>query len=283
MVKAIITILAFLGIQIIVGALITIAFNVPNLQSGAPFDPTIAATSPTATGIALLAANILIALTLWLARLVRRPLIKPRDRRGKSPRVWRGAAYVVLSVPFIALFTGLLAEMLGANDIMQKTFAQLARHPLGILGIVLIGPIVEEIVFREGVLRQLLVKGFTPWWSVAVSALIFGCIHFNPVQIVGGTIFGIVLGWLYLRTGDIRLPALLHVLNNALAVIMLNTDEANTRLDETLLDLLPVRSTLTDSLTLAGALFALALASYGILLLWARRAPQYPGREEFED
>lgn len=38
------------------------------------------------------------------------------------------------------------------------------------------------------------------------GALIFGVIHLNPAQIPGAALFGLILGWLYWRSGTIWIP-----------------------------------------------------------------------------
>ena len=47
----------------------------------------------------------------------------------------------------------------------------------------------------------------------------FGIIHWNPVQVVYATLFGLVLGWIYYRTGSLLSVIVGHVLNNSLAVM----------------------------------------------------------------
>ena len=57
-----------------------------------------------------------------------------------------------------------------------------------------------------------------PWPAIIVAALVFGIFHLNPVQIVYATLLGIVLGWIYYRTGSLLSVIVGHVLNNSLAV-----------------------------------------------------------------
>ena len=94
------------------------------------------------------------------------------------------------------------------------------HSPVGILTICLVGPVVEELCFREGVMGGLLRNGVKPWKAILVSAVLFGLIHFNPVQIVGAGLMGIILGIIYYKTGNIILATALHVLNNSVATLM---------------------------------------------------------------
>ena len=93
-------------------------------------------------------------------------------------------------------------------------FLMLTHSWGGMILLCVVGPIVEELVFREGILRQLLLKGYSPWLAVAFSALCFGMVHLNPAQMIPAMIMGAALGALYLLTGNLRLCALAHVLGD---------------------------------------------------------------------
>ena len=54
--------------------------------------------------------------------------------------------------------------------------------------------------------------------AIFISGLLFGLIHFNPVQSVFGFLAGMLLAWLYWRTRSVVPCIVVHVLNNALSV-----------------------------------------------------------------
>lgn len=90
-------------------------------------------------------------------------------------------------------------------------------HPLVLLlGGVLIGPICEEIIFRGIILEGFLTK-YTTKKAIIFSALIFGIIHFIPIQVVNAFFMGIVLGWIYIKTKSLWVCIGIHVINNAIA------------------------------------------------------------------
>ena len=91
----------------------------------------------------------------------------------------------------------------------------------GVLAIVLVGPVTEELVFRMGIQRHLIRHRMRPWMAILLSALIFGAVHGNPAQIPGAVVFGWVLGWLYWRSGTIWIPVAAHVFNNFVGVAMI--------------------------------------------------------------
>lgn len=112
-----------------------------------------------------------------------------------------------------------LTELLSLQDIMQDSFARLMTDPLGILNIVVLGPLVEELIFRKGMLDILRKANYFPVWSIVISAVTFGVIHGNPAQIPGAFLFGLLLGWIYWRTDSIWTVWMLHALNNLIGVL----------------------------------------------------------------
>ncbi len=76
-------------------------------------------------------------------------------------------------------------------------------------------PIVEELIFRGILLQRWGVK----WglrWGLGASSLMFGMLHFNNP--LGLTLFGLVMGLLYIRTRSLWMPIMCHALNNLAAV-----------------------------------------------------------------
>ncbi len=79
-------------------------------------------------------------------------------------------------------------------------------------------PICEELLCRAGITG--LLKHFHPWAAVLVSAYAFGMMHGNLQQIPFAFVLGIVLGFVYVKTGNLLYPILLHFANNAWACAM---------------------------------------------------------------
>ena len=69
------------------------------------------------------------------------------------------------------------------------------------------------------VLRGLLTR-LKPGWAIVVSALFFALIHMNPWQALNAFIIGVVMGYVYYKTGNLWLTMLIHFLNNGTAVIL---------------------------------------------------------------
>ena len=104
----------------------------------------------------------------------------------------------------------------------------LAIKPKGIasllslgLGIVVISPFGEELLFR-GFIQRIFQRNFNGALAAALAAAVFGLSHFNVDILAGVTLFGLVLGYLYLRTGNLFYPFVAHALYNLVSFARLN-------------------------------------------------------------
>ena len=141
-------------------------------------------------------------------------------------RPWAVLAWCVVAslgaiVPSL-LVQGLIPEWSGwAKEIVDQTNEQLEGMmsvPGGYMVIALLPPVVEEMVFRGCVLRALLQwKPRRRWLMIALSAFIFALIHMNPAQMPHAFLIGLLLGWLYMRTGSIVPGVAYHWANNTAA------------------------------------------------------------------
>jgi len=89
--------------------------------------------------------------------------------------------------------------------------------PLGLVYIVLVGPIFEELVFRGAMLGNL--RRFGDNFAIIVSSLLFGFYHMTIMQIPFSFIVGLLLGYVTVRW-SIRVAILLHIVTNGLSVLI---------------------------------------------------------------
>jgi membrane protease YdiL (CAAX protease family) len=78
---------------------------------------------------------------------------------------------------------------------------------------VLLIPVAEELLFR-GVLYPSLKRPFGRRWALWLSAILFGAVHVNLMTFLPLTLFGLILAWLYERTGNLLAPIVAHSLFN---------------------------------------------------------------------
>ncbi len=83
---------------------------------------------------------------------------------------------------------------------------------------VVLGPIVEEAMFRGIVLRRLL--PFGEGFAILTSAFLFGLFHGNLSQFIYAFLLGAFFGFLYCRTGRLHHAILLHAAINFVGSIL---------------------------------------------------------------
>lgn len=90
----------------------------------------------------------------------------------------------------------------------------------------IIGPAMEEFIFR-GVILAGLLKKYSVKKSVIISALLFGITHLNGIQFINGFFLGIFIGYIYVRTKSIYLCMYSHILFNTMEVIFMYLPKIN--------------------------------------------------------
>lgn len=126
---------------------------------------------------------------------------------------------VVLSLCLNYLFavSGFLQSSETYTQVAERQFSLPLLQAVLLYGIW--SPLVEEVIFRgivHGVLRRYLPKMI----AVFGSALLFGFYHGNSVQLVYGTIMGIVMALLYEKHQTLIAPVLFHgAANTAIYIV----------------------------------------------------------------
>lgn len=81
-------------------------------------------------------------------------------------------------------------------------------------------PLAEEIFFR-GLLYRWMRQFWNVWPAIIVSSILFGLLH-GEISVAGATfILGIILAWLYERSGSLWPSITIHVINNSLKLLIL--------------------------------------------------------------
>ena len=143
--------------------------------------------------------------------------------KGIKPWLPGIVGIVFVSIAFsLAMFWLQLAIISPAFPWLAQLLLEPVETPGGVgyeyfmlLSLVILAPIVEEFVFRGVFLTRFMAKT-SMWGGILISSLLFGVLH---LDFVGAFLFGIIASLLYLRTGNLLLPILLHMLNNALAAL----------------------------------------------------------------
>ncbi len=109
------------------------------------------------------------------------------------------------------------ARILETNMLLGDGSSRYPRLYDGLMLFLLLvyAPLVEELIFR-GILLQRWGAKWGLRWGLGASSLMFGLLHFNNP--LGLTLFGLVMGLLYVRTRSLWMPIMCHALNNLAAV-----------------------------------------------------------------
>ena len=147
---------------------------------------------------------------------------EPLDRNNFGN--WKGwsMALIVSAMAVAAAFVTepvnmLLPEMSPETKAMME---MLLNGPVWIvlLSVSVFAPFFEEWLCRGIILRGLL-KKVGPAWAIVISAAVFGLIHGNIWQAIPAFLIGCLLGYVYYKTGSLKLTMLMHCVNNTLAVV----------------------------------------------------------------
>ncbi len=165
----------------------------------------------------------LVALPLALLLLRTVPAKKPEAKTMRL-RDWLTVVPMCICLMYVGNLAGnglmMLLQKLFGTVVNNPVESLLANQPLlpQILIVVIIGPLVEEFIFRKQILDRLGVYGEKT--ALLVSAALFGLFHGNLAQLFYAFLLGLVFGYIYLRTGKLRYSAALHMLINFLGGIV---------------------------------------------------------------
>jgi uncharacterized protein len=175
--------------------------------------------------IALIGAPVLVISTLgtFAAAAVANTLALRIYERGKLSDIglgWTAASRRNLSFGLLggigaALAVVVIPLVLRGADFEPVTNEHLRWPSMLFVSILLLfGAVGEEMLFR-GYGFQVLVKGIGPFATILPIAVLFGFAHtqnlnFGPLAFVNTILWGVVLGYAYLRSGDLWLPIGLH-------------------------------------------------------------------------
>ena len=81
-----------------------------------------------------------------------------------------------------------------------------------VIFVVILGPIVEEFIFRKLMIDRL--SRYGRWLAIVFSALAFGLFHGNLNQFFYAAALGLVFGYIYTKTGRLRYSIILHMVVN---------------------------------------------------------------------
>ena len=218
----------FLMAEVMAGICATIQLNLSNLANGGELDPMLCLAHPKVYVLWMLIWDLILLLLLWVTKVVRRNCLTAG--RHTAQRLSPSYVASMLAAFFLMVFgSNALAIVLELpDDGVSQLFMGVKDEAFAWLTLCLVGPLVEELIFREGIARQLRSLGMRTFWAALLSGAAFGMVHMNLAQAIPAIILGTALGLHYFRTNDLRLCLTAHLLNNTLAIILLFFPELET-------------------------------------------------------
>lgn len=166
-----------------------------------------------------------------LGTLILTGILFAKDRKLEKACGIAVAEKKELSVYFLIFILG-VAGCIAATCLM--TMAQLAFYdsqyqqtaqtlyaagfPMqaAVLGVLI--PVSEEMMFR-GILFKRFRERQRFWYSAVCSSVFFAFMHTNVTQAIYAFLLGLMLSYLYEKTGSIKAPVLLHIVLNSGSVV----------------------------------------------------------------
>lgn len=95
-----------------------------------------------------------------------------------------------------------------------------------VLGVCLISPVCEELVFRGVVLHGARKVGAPVVLALVAQAALFGILHGSLFQVIYTFVVGLLLGLICLKTRSLVPVILIHVLNNVASLLLMGQSAA---------------------------------------------------------
>ena len=145
------------------------------------------------------------------------------DSKNFGPRGGIAMAFIVsIATLAAALVCEPVSVMLpDMPETLKKSLELLMDGPLwaALLSVSVFAPLFEEWLCRGLVLRGLM-KHMNPTGAILVSAAFFAILHMNPWQAIPAFLLGIFFGYVYYRTGSLKLTMLMHCVNNTFSLLL---------------------------------------------------------------
>lgn len=160
-----------------------------------------------------------IAIPIGLLIMRKIPAQAPADHKLEARHFW-----VILPVCFFLMYSGnfvgnfLSSVLSGGNAQNELLDYAMDTNPLKILVMVILAPFLEEYVCRKQIIDR--TRQYGEKTAVFLSALTFGLLHQNLFQFFYAFALGLVFAYIYLRTGRLRYPVILHSIINFMGAVI---------------------------------------------------------------
>lgn len=176
--------------------------------------------------VLLVATQVSMLLVAWLlvfrpGALAALPSLPGRDPGGalRAGLVWGILAWLGATV--VSAASAWALDLIGVDVTAQAAEQAIALVDpwVVVVAFVIMAPIAEEVFFRGVVFNAWLREGGRRWAFIGSSGL-FALIHLSLVLLVPLFLLGLVLAWVYQRTGNLLAPIAMHATVNGISVVL---------------------------------------------------------------
>lgn len=168
---------------------------------------------PQALAVSICISGLITAIALYKMRMLEISSLDPGYLN-------RNYAHLGVIAALLGIFVAdLVTGMFPLPDYVNEEFCRMAKSKWGVLALAGLGPLVEELVFREGIIGYLIHHNIHRWVAIIVSTVLFAAVHLNPAQIPTALVAGILLGLVYVKSHSALLTTIIHCANNFVSVM----------------------------------------------------------------
>ena len=170
--------------------------------------------------IYILWVGIPVLVVALIARRKQNPFPTCRVPRGTYGLAVFGGMAMSLLANFVAGYVMQFFSTLGVPypELTDQYDPTVLNLVLNLISTAVVPALLEEMAMRGYILHALLPYGKKA--AVIITAILFGLIHGNVLQLPFAFILGLVMGWLTVQTGSIWPAVVFHFTNNAHSVII---------------------------------------------------------------
>ena len=176
-------------------------------------------TSSTGMWISTFAPIYLVAMPVGLLILKKIPVAAPEAKQMRF-----GGFLRLLPMAFFMMYAGnlvgnyLATTLSGGNASNALMGYALDNNPLKILVMVILAPLLEEFIFRKKLIDC--TRQYGEKTAVMLSAVTFALFHTNLYQFFYAFALGWLFAYVYVRTGYLRYPVILHGIINFMGSVL---------------------------------------------------------------
>ena len=120
----------------------------------------------------------------------------------------------------LVMLLSLVMSMLGITILSPEMAVPttLGGQAVYLLAVGILPAFIEEFVFRGIVMQPL--RRYGDGFAVVMSAIVFGLVHGNLVQIPFAMVVGLIIGFFVVRSNSLWVGIVIHMVNNTVSVVL---------------------------------------------------------------